>query len=116
MADVKLYSGHSAPEVIELMDALAKQHDIHSADETLAIVRKGAELLKDQAFRLDQAIKDRDEARTTGSVARGNNLELLRKLDALELRLDVVLDMLKRAHDYDNATYFADKIREKLGV
>lgn len=53
MTDDK-YSGHTAEEVIELMGMLAAQHDVHSADEALAIARRGYALLKDLQSRLDR--------------------------------------------------------------
>jgi len=48
MSERKLYSGHQAIEVVELMGMLAAQYNIHSETEALAIARKGAELLRDQ--------------------------------------------------------------------
>lgn len=44
-----LYSGHTAAEVIDLMCALARQYEVHSSDEALAIARRGSALLLDQA-------------------------------------------------------------------
>jgi len=48
------YTGHTAAEVIELMEMLAKQYAVHSSDECLAIARKGAALLKDQQSQLER--------------------------------------------------------------
>jgi hypothetical protein len=56
MSDEKSYSGHTAQEVIELMGMLAAEHDLRSADEALAIARRGYALLKDQASKLDNVV------------------------------------------------------------
>jgi uncharacterized Fe-S radical SAM superfamily protein PflX len=63
MADEKLYSGHTAEEVIELMGMLAASFDVHSHDEWMRIVRKGYALLKEQTSKLNQAAVERDLAR-----------------------------------------------------
>lgn len=60
MTDDK-YSGHTAEEVIELMGMLAAQHDVHSADETLAIARRGYALLKDLQSRLSSVLSQLPE-------------------------------------------------------
>jgi cytochrome c len=79
MADEKLYSGHTAEEVIELMGMLAASFDVHSHDEWMRIVRKGYALLKEQTSKLDALQTKHNELHRRCQLAEG---AVLRKMEA----------------------------------
>jgi hypothetical protein len=115
MSDEKSYSGHTAQEVIELMGMLAAEHDLRSADEALAIARRGYALLKDQASKLAACELERDELmapykpgdpyladiRARMHAAAADLRETREKLKTSETRLDSIVEIAKRRVEAD---------------
>jgi hypothetical protein len=94
MADEKLYNGHTAQEVIDLMAQLAAMYDIHSADEWMAITRRGYALLKDQAYKLD-TLREALDCLLPGLVLDLRYAEPDDDTDAMRSRIKTVTDALE---------------------